>query len=152
MSAASPVEDRLWNMTVETHGGCWLWLGTTTKSGHGLIKYNGKNVGTHVISWKIANDECEWPSKDQLICHTCDIPNCVNPKHLYLGTKLTNNRDAFSRNPGHGVVKLTQVQVDEIRSLSDSYSQVSLARKYGVHQSTINRILNYRRRSIMTAK
>ena len=33
------------------------------------------------------------------ICHTCDNSWCINPKHLYLGSKSTNIIDVYTRHP-----------------------------------------------------
>jgi len=31
------------------------------------------------------------------VCHTCDVPRCVNPKHLWKGNSSENARDAFTK-------------------------------------------------------
>lgn len=150
MPAKRPIEERLFEKVNKTSQ-CWLWLGTTTKSGHGQIRYDGLVCYTHIVSWFLATGE--WPDykNGDLILHKCDVPNCVNPDHLYAGNRLDNNHDMLSRHPGLVYMKLTQAQVDEIRSLGSSYSQADLASKYCVSQSTIWRILNYHRRSVRTA-
>jgi hypothetical protein len=145
MPAKEDVEPRLDRKTEFTET-CWLWLGTTTKSGHGLIKCDGKLVGTHVVAYWL--DIGLWPGEDEVVRHTCDVPNCVNPDHLLLGTKGDNNRDTIARHPGVAYMKLTQLQVDEIRELARSYSQPALAEMYQVNKSTISRIIHYKRRSV----
>lgn len=148
MPAPEQVDVRLNRKTLKTES-CWLWLGTTTKSGHGQIRYHGDLIYTHVMAYFL--ETLSWPDKGEIVRHTCDTPNCVNPEHLILGSHTDNMHDMISRHPGLPSMKLTQVQVDEIRSLSESYSQTYLAKKYGVNQSTISRILSYSRRSVTTS-
>lgn len=153
MPASSPVNERLWAKVDKQDGNdisCWLWLGTTTKSGHGQIKYGKSMAYVHIVSWHLVN--LDWPDTEngEHILHSCDTPNCVNPSHLYLGTKADNIRDMLSRHSGLPTMKLSQVQVDEIRSLGSSYSQNELAKMFDVNQSTIWRIQNYERRLVDT--
>ena len=88
------------------------------------------------------------------VCHTCDIRSCVNPDHLWLGTSDQNNKDKANkgraaRQPGesHGMSKLTQSDVDEIRKIysEGGVSQASLSRKYGIGKPQICRIIKRQR-------
>jgi len=109
----------------------------------------GRQVGVHRIAWTLANGEVP----DGLcVLHQCDVPNCINPKHLFLGTVADNNRDRDAKGrhvalPGHrnGFAKLSEHQVIEIRELAaQGVSQRRIGARYGVSQSAVWLILHGR--------
>lgn len=70
--------------------GCWLWTGWTEKTnGYGKFWYEGRNWGAHRVSL-ILFRKIEL-TKNDIVCHLCNNPPCVNPKHLIVGNSSTNN-------------------------------------------------------------
>lgn len=77
------------------------------------------------------------------VMHTCDVPICINPKHLIIGTNAENNQDKIRKNRQSkgemsGGAKLSEKQVLEI--FSSNKTQMELAKKYNISQSTISQI------------
>ena len=79
------------------------------------------------------------------MCHKCDVRNCVNPHHLFIGTAAENNHDmaikgraAKRKGEKHPESKLTDVAVIDI--LTSTLTQIALAKKYGVGRTTIHRV------------
>ena len=88
----------------EPNTGCSLWLGAINDDGYGLFSLDGKLLLAHRVSWTLNHGPIP---EGKLICHTCDMPPCVNDDHLYIGTHASNNADAHrrERNPKvHSVV------------------------------------------------
>lgn len=84
------LEDRFWAKVQKTKT-CWLWTGSTYKSGHGQI-WNGKKLErAHRVSWRLKHGKIP---KGMKVCHHCDVPGCVRPSHLFLGTQKDNMEDA----------------------------------------------------------
>lgn len=145
--------------------GCWLWTGTTQYKGYGVF-YRAKRVrvGAHRVSWELHFGPI--PDGAQVL-HRCDNPPCVNPEHLFLGDNTANVADKVSKgrcasmkreqNPmwrnfacairGEQVTgsKLDAEQVMEIRRLhACGRSQNSLARQFGVRQSSVWAIVHFK--------
>lgn len=100
--------------------GCWPWTGTITTRGYGQFWLEGKNVKAHRIAWMIANFKDI--SEGMVIRHTCDYKSCCNPSHLLLGTNADNSRDMTDRDrqskgSNHGMAKLNETQVVEIKKM-----------------------------------
>lgn len=96
--------------------GCWVWTGVSNpRTGHG--HFGG--IGAYRAAWilfngPIPNRKCEF--RRLVVRHRCDIPPCVNPKHLELGTHGQNCRDRFERSGKH--VAYTAKQERRVLSLS----------------------------------
>jgi len=133
---------------------CWEWKASFFRgNGYGLFWYNGKKISAHRFSYFIHNGEIP---NGLYVCHHCDNHKCVNPKHLFLGTALDNERDKMSKsrqasgkkNGQAGTKawsnKLSEKDIIDIRNIyaSKQMSQKDLSIKYGVANGTISRIVN----------
>ena len=120
-----PLEQRLAQKIIKgDKTQCWLWQGRLSgpaRMRYGYLWHEGKSQRAHRLMWEsvygtIPNGLC--------VLHKCDVPLCLNPDHLFLGTKAENNADrdrkgrqiSISR-PGekHHNAKLTDSMVREIR-------------------------------------
>lgn len=156
------IEERLLRRVTKTET-CWLWTGCTAPYGYGKLLDGTPEQRTryaHCIAYELFIG----PIPDgMLVCHTCDVRNCVNPAHLFLGTHADNSADmkakgraatgrrsgAYThperrmRGEGHPNTPLTEKNVREIRAryAAGNVSQQTLADKYGVCRPTISNVI-----------
>jgi hypothetical protein len=145
--------ERFWAKVRRTNG-CWLWMGSLTgQLDHGqfhIARIAGRlyHEYAHRVSWILHHGPI--PTGMQ-VNHHCDVPQCVRPDHLYLGTQGDNVRDGYRRQRyplSRKWRKMTDEQVIECRQLrAAGWPIVQLADRYGVSKSNISLVCSYRRRT-----
>ncbi len=145
------LEERFWEK-VDKRGAdeCWLW-----KAGHngryGVLGLGRRGEGqeyAHRISWRLGHGA---PAGDMDVCHTCDVTMCVNPAHLFLGTRSDNMKDCAQKKRARGKVmygsenpasKIDRATAELVRFLNPiGARQSDLAEWFGVHQTTISKVV-----------
>lgn len=133
--------------------GCWIWTGATY--GNGRYGTLGKYGGAHRAAWTVANGPIPLGMN---VLHKCDVGLCVNPDHLFLGTQADNVTDMIqkgrknvgnsgrhgnhARGERNGSVKASDGTVASIRiSYLSIKNKAELARRYGLSESQIRRIV-----------
>lgn len=134
---------RFWSyVSIDQPDKCWLWTGGLNALGYGSFKIR---THTHRVAHRLMYKLFHGDVADDLcICHRCDNRQCVNPNHLFLGTKIDNAIDRHlkgrdSRGETHPAAKLTEAQVLAIRR--DTRKRQEIANHYGVKLCTIEDII-----------
>lgn len=132
---------------------CWPWTAATMARGYGKLGVDNQLIAAHVLAYLFAKGpmpEGYGRFKGSLVCkHECDNRKCVNPKHIVVGTQLSNVRDAVARKLfvfgfDRKHTKLSEEQVAAIRA--DPRMQKEIAADYGIRQGHVSRIKNRVRR------
>lgn len=141
--------EKFWKYVNKTDG-CWIWTGPKFPNGYGASRMSnsGPKMNAHRIAWILTNG----PIQDGLhVCHNCpggDNPICVRPDHMFLGTCKDNLADCSAKgrmHPGsqHGMSKLTEEKVIQIRALSASgVQQKVIASMFGMSKGVVCSICN----------
>lgn len=136
---------------------CWLWTACLDDKGYGRIGLGGKHgraMQAHRASWLVFLGEIP---EGLCVCHRCDVPKCVNPAHLFLGTQTENHADmvrkgrnalgvrAAPKNPVHGeAIWCAVLTADAVRAvrqrIAGGLTQSAVAREFGVSRSTVQLI------------
>lgn len=130
---------RFWmHVDIKGEDDCWNWTGFVTASGHGRFTLPNRRFEYCHRYALLGDDAC---ITEGSVLHACNNPRCVNPAHLYLGTRQDNMRDRKEVDSEYGV--LTDPEVCQIRQLLKSgYSKRAIGRSFDVSDTTIHRINN----------
>lgn len=127
---------------VDVVTGCFLWTGYRDKDGYGLITVLGKTQYAHRLAYELAYGAI--PRK-MCVCHKCDIPACVNPQHLFVGSYAENTKDMDTkgrRNSPKGELHARSVlSVGDVVSIrKDARPFREIAKDYSIWPSHVSRI------------
>jgi len=136
--------------------GCWWWTAAVGNNGYGRLWIGlSRDIGSvwqaHRAAWLLFRGE---PPVELCVCHHCDNRTCVNPGHLFLGTRADNNRDMTTKGRHgyggragelHHAAKLTARDVSRVRErLRNGELRRTIAADFGVATSTIGGIADGR--------
>jgi len=140
------VEQRFW-MRVQKTESCWIWTGSLDSGGYGyMFDGSSKMEKAHRLSWMIHNGVS---AGEMCVCHKCDVRNCVNPDHLFLGTLRDNVEDMrqkgrASKGENHYASKLKEDDVLAIRRLyaDGGLTFKSIGDKFSVSDEAVRNIVH----------
>lgn len=132
--------------------GCWLWTGSRTEDGYGVMMIDGRKEIASRVAYRIQRGAIP---EGLNVLHSCDNPPCVRGSHLFTGTQVDNAVDMLSKGRGnkasgevHAAAKLT---AEDVRTIRASHvhgrrgSLANLARRFGVSTPTIYGIVTRRK-------
>ncbi len=119
---------------IRKENGCWDWSGSKT-SGYGNFGHRGKIMKAHRASWILHNGEIP---NNLWVLHKCDIRECSNPDHLFLGNNSDNMKDMVLKGRNKFRSKLTLENIAEIKRLLELEIPIArICKKYNVSNTTI---------------
>lgn len=116
---------------------CWEWTGAEKGNGYGNMTMNGQNIPAHRASFILFIG----PVPSHLdVCHACDNRSCVNPDHLFLGTRKENMQDAKKKGRVKGGGKhLTREELEKLcEMLRSGMSPRLVSQHTGIKYPTIS--------------
>ena len=132
------------NKHTDRTDGCWIWLVGRDTDGYGQFRIGSRTLKAHRVSYTFFIGEIP---KGSFVCHSCDNPPCINPKHLWLGDAKSNARDREKKKRGADrkgdkapMVKLTWKKVQRIRAIK-GLSQQKIGEKFDISQTAVGAIL-----------
>lgn len=145
MANSAEGQRRFWiKVKIKKPNDCWNWVGSL-RGGYGNMLILGFQFLAHRLSYFFKHHNLP---DHLLVCHQCDNPKCVNPRHLFLGTAQDNRRDCIKKSR-HAVGeqqhthKLKEHQIKEIRMLrfQEGLECSHIAEGFKVSRQTIHKIV-----------
>lgn len=125
--------------------GCIIWTGYTQPNGYGWLNVGDVHMAAHRAALILSGVEVP---AGMDVCHRCDVRNCINPAHLYAGTRRQNMADCTARKrhnkprgAAHWGAKLSDNAVRSIRERRLTGETVtSIAASFNISHATVSRI------------
>ncbi len=144
--AREPLRDRILRLHRKA-GECWIWTGTVMRDGYGVMVVGRKPRRAHRIAFEAWHGPIP---VGLLVCHHCDVPLCVNPEHLFLGTPKDNTADMDAKGrrvratiATHPLYRTTKEDRETIRHLRrEGLLLREIGKRYGIDFRTVSQIIH----------
>lgn len=143
------LEQRFWEkVDIKSKDECWSWLASKHARGYGQF-YIGNHIpeahpkrgtmhyATHISFYL---EHGRWINKGNVVMHTCDNPNCVNPKHLIEGTQQDNVADRESKGRNKPRIRIPLKIHKAIKNSPKAMTHAEVAKKHGVSSGHVSRV------------
>lgn len=129
---------------------CWEWRGAGKGNGYGNIGVSGKNMSAHRRAYELMVG----PVPDGVdVCHTCDNRSCVNPDHLFIGSRKDNMQDAKAKGRTSGGQRFhlkKEIVIEIVERLNSGHSPRRISNDMDVNYGTVTAIRSGRSYSNLT--
>jgi hypothetical protein len=118
---------------------CWPWRGASKGNGYGQVGSDGQSITAHRKSYLLF---CGPVPDGMDVCHACDNRWCVNPDHLFLGTRLENMADASAKKrmlrQGKKILERDRQEITRLLLLGEDTKKIAMA--VGVSYGSVSRV------------
>lgn len=126
--------------TKRASNGCIVWKLSTKPDGYARIYRGNRGYLAHRVAMNITVGFDL--SSRKVVCHKCDNPSCVNPKHLYIGTMKQNMQDMFRRGRAVRAAKISNQEAEEIIHICKwGIRRTEAGRAYGISLGSVQWLL-----------
>ena len=148
-----PLKERLERLSKLVPSGCIEWQ-SALRNGYGRLIIGSRTDGTrtsvsaHRLAYEVHVGKIP---NGFFVCHKCDNPKCINPDHLFVGTRQDNvdDREAKNRNKihllhikgeAHPSAKFSDRVVQKMRLEKGKIKEIAI--KYGISERHLRDIRN----------
>lgn len=140
-------EHTFWSKVIAGPNNCILWIGPRAR-GYGIV-HNPITKKQEVASRVAFKFHFGIDPKGFDVCHKCDNPPCINPNHLFLGTRKDNMQDSslkrrMKMGESHYKSKMTSDSVIKLRGMYKFRitGYTKLAALFGISQKSARDIIH----------